>query len=124
MMTKNSTESLIPKPKRTIKPTAKIVSMIEEEEEESSGPEDPQVHSNLPNRIDMSDNDGDGDDDDGDINDDEEESGEGGTEEDENEEVLPVVVPQKRKKVALARRTNKSILICYTIVHLINFYYR
>ena len=88
MMTKNSTESLIPKPKRTIKPTAKIVSMIKEKEEESSGPEDPRVHSNLPKRIDMSDNDGDGDDNNGnsggDINDDEEDSGEGGTDEDEN----------------------------------------
>jgi hypothetical protein len=54
MMTKNSTESLVSKPKRTIKPTAKIASIIEEEEEESSGPEEPQVRYNIKERDDMS----------------------------------------------------------------------
>jgi hypothetical protein len=99
-MTKNSANSLISKPKRTIKPTAKIAP-VQEEEEESSGPD--QVDSN-----------GDGDDydserDSGGDNNDGEDSSEGGADEDEEEEIpnLPVMIPQKRKKAS--QKTNKSI---------------
>lgn len=122
-MTKNSTESLVSKPKRTIKPTAKIAPVLEEEEE-SSGPEDPRVRSNLQKNVDWSDNDGDGPGDDyegnsgGDNNGDDEESSEGGADEDEEEEV--VVVPQKRKKAS--QRTNKSILyMLYTEMSLASY---
>jgi hypothetical protein len=108
-MTRNSIDPLASKPKRTIKPTAKIASILEEEEE-SSGPEDPNLQKSVHRSDNRSRDDykGNSKKDNNSSSDDEGKSGE----EEEEEEVLPVVVPQKRKNAS--QRTNKSIFIFYS----------